>query len=300
MENLKIRVTPVESEEAQKLLFELGYKWRGLQNPKAIYMLTLDEFYIIAYIKTWDMQISGFFENSSSLMDFREITLPQLRDMVVLHRNDVNDATHENSMYKYFKACDDWYYFDLGCTDKWQKSTGAKPEYYEKLKPIEKTMKEFLNTKTFMVRQSDENGNIAFGSDYADWIEIPEGAEKATQCGKYLIFWKNNIESFSRLDGDTDWTSGGDNMPFDEYFIVQSDVSIVWDRKKPDAAVSLNNIVKTAEAHREHNLSNELNDLCAEFGCLPGVDRMAWLRGQLRIAKTVRILGAELTSQCNW
>lgn len=132
------------------------------------------------------------------------------------------------------------------------------------------------------------------------WIRVPSGAEKATLCGRYLIFWKNNIESFSKLDGDTDWTSGGDNMPFDEYMLVQSDVSVVWQRYQHSAVASLNDIAKTAEIHREHNLSNELNDLCAEFGCPPGMDRMAWLRGQLRIAKTVRILGAELTSQCNW
>lgn len=45
---------------------------------------------------------------------------------------------------------------------------------------------------------------------------------------------------------------------------------------------TLNNIAKTTEIHREHNLSNELNDLCAEFGCLPGQNRIDWLRDHLR------------------
>ena len=268
-------------------------------------------------------------------------------------------------------------------------------------------MREFLNTKTFAVTQSDAKGNIAFGFDFADWMEIPEGAEKATQCGEYLIFWKNNTESFSKLDGDTDWTSSGDNMPFDEYMIVQSDVSIVWEREQPDAvaspneiakkeyllptdqgyelclceegmtihkswievpegaevavlfepamvsnrsgelffwkdngdthyvysersevlrptgwysckdnqlttideflrswkgdcrvvwrreqsAASPNDIAKTAEVHREHNLFNELNDLCAEFGCPPGMDRLAWLKDQLDISQGRVTLG---------
>lgn len=57
-------------------------------------------------------------------------------------------------------------------------------------------------------------------------------------------------------------------------------------RKQPDAVASPNNIARTAEDHREHNLANELNDLCAEFGCPPGADRMDWLRKQLRKAQS--------------
>lgn len=85
-----------------------------------------------------------------------------------------------------------------------------------------------------------------------------------------------------------------------------------------DAVASPNDIAKTAEVHRqavkaiestdgsslfvgqmayrnaktnadklnEHNLSNKLNDLCAEFGCPPGADRMGWMRKQLRKAQS--------------
>lgn len=52
-----------------------------------------------------------------------------------------------------------------------------------------------------------------------------------------------------------------------------------------DAVDSPNDIARTAEVHREHNLSNELNDLCAEFGCPPGMDRFAWLKDQLDISQ---------------
>ena len=58
---------------------------------------------------------------------------------------------------------------------------------------------------------------------------------------------------------------------------------IVWKRNQP--TTPLNDIARTAEDHREHNLSNELNDLCAEFGCPPGMDRFAWLKDQLDISQ---------------
>lgn len=65
-----------------------------------------------------------------------KITIDQLHDMVVLKRNDVGDATHENLMYPYVKLTDGWYYFDKGETNKWLKSTGGKQEYFDKLKLI--------------------------------------------------------------------------------------------------------------------------------------------------------------------
>ena len=61
-------------------------------------------------------------------------------------------------------------------------------------------------------------------------IEIPEGAEKATLCNDYLIFWKNEVESSSEKDGDESWASGGDNMSFSEYMIEHDDISLVWQR----------------------------------------------------------------------
>lgn len=64
---------------------------------------------------------------------------------------------------------------------------------------------------------------------------------------------------------------------------------IVWKRNQP--TTSPNNIARTAEDHREHNLSNELNDLCAEFGCPPGMDRFAWLKDQLDISQGRVTLG---------
>lgn len=272
-------------------------------------------------------------------------------------------------------------------------------------------MREFLNTKTFAVRQSDENGNIAFGNDHADWIEIPEDAETATHSnalhGEHILFWKEVYKKYlgtfdfcfnPKLGGD--WFRGGDSL--NEYIESKSyQGKIIWQREQPDAAASpneiakkeyllpkdqgyelclceegmtihkswievpegaevavlfepamvsnrsgelffwkdngnthyiysersecqrptgwysckgnqittldeflqawagqcrivwkreqpttsLNNIARTAEDHREHNLSNEINDLCAEFGCPPGMDRFAWLKDQLDISQ---------------
>jgi hypothetical protein len=88
MNNYKIKLNnEAESREAQDLFEQLGFKWSG------------------DYPENGDWYSHIYAENSyccylspyvwSGLADtFKELTLTQLRDLVVLHRNDVNDATH--------------------------------------------------------------------------------------------------------------------------------------------------------------------------------------------------------------
>lgn len=184
MRNLKIKLNnEAEAEEVKRLAVKAGYKLDALFGRK-----WSAEF---CYLVLCENMSAGFANEIMADGD-KPLSIGELRDMVVLKRNDVSDATHESSIYKYFKACDDWYYFDLGCTDKWQKSSGAKPEYYEKLKTIEKKeMKEYLmpsRNYEYILTDARE----ALEPHAEDWIEIPEGANIAVlSLNGFIVFYKD-------------------------------------------------------------------------------------------------------------
>lgn len=95
--NYKIRVNnEAESKEAQELLFELGYYWAYRSIGKKFFYEERDIFLFanvdgVISTCTGGIENTDFFNSNSA----KEITLPQLRDIVVLHRNDVKDATHK-------------------------------------------------------------------------------------------------------------------------------------------------------------------------------------------------------------
>ena len=85
--NYKIRVTPETSAEVQELFFALGCSWTSGKDIK--------NFYDIDFLIT-DGTLLYYRSDKDPIpkVGIQEITLPQLRDMVVLKRNDVSDATH--------------------------------------------------------------------------------------------------------------------------------------------------------------------------------------------------------------
>lgn len=108
MDNYKIKVKDeAESKEAQELFFQLGYKI---------------ECFVPAGFPRWlattnqgeDCWYSTGFDLVSELGGFKELTLPQLRDLVVLKRNDINDA---NCIDKKREA---WYLASDGTYYAWQ------------------------------------------------------------------------------------------------------------------------------------------------------------------------------------
>ncbi|MGK7779504.1 hypothetical protein ACSRDO_19455, partial [Acinetobacter baumannii] len=94
MDNYKIKVKDeAESKEAQELFVKLGFEKTGF---------SCDEF--PCYLATWEGGFSDYVLDSLSVSrERKELTLPQLRDLVVLKRGDVKDATHrdkqQNSIY---------------------------------------------------------------------------------------------------------------------------------------------------------------------------------------------------------
>ena len=163
MNNMKIKVnTESESREVQELFFELGYNWF-----KKGYM----------EVKTPETIMS--FENGAlstgirGSINHKEITLPELRDLVVLKRNDVGDASHINcnGQYMYEASSGDWYLYH---NNAW-KSDGVDID--DMPKPIEKPMKEYLRKNSNGTHSYIGTVRPEHVSDFM--IEIPKWANFA-------------------------------------------------------------------------------------------------------------------------
>ena len=189
MENLKIRVNSEdESKEIQINLEQLGFK-------KFIWGIFVHNSYFIFANRNYYSRDN--IENFSEC-DYKEITLPELRDLVVLKRNDVGDATHEDKNdpeFKYRLIDNHWYVITEG-NPAWRKDSIDLNEAPLFIKPIEKPMKEYL--------RKNSNGTYSYigtvrpehVSDFM--IEIPKGATAARLCDD-VEFYKNDFGMFFSL-----------------------------------------------------------------------------------------------------
>ncbi|MDE4038798.1 hypothetical protein [Acinetobacter pittii] len=122
MDNYKIKVKDeAESKEAQELFEQLGFKWTGdhLENGdwySHLYAENSTCCYLSPYV--W----GGLGDR------FKELTLPQLRDLVVLKRNDPADGNYSlfiSSSQGYlnlYKTSDDVFYVFCSRLKIWDKS----------------------------------------------------------------------------------------------------------------------------------------------------------------------------------
>ncbi|WP_334412854.1 hypothetical protein [Acinetobacter pittii] len=113
MDNYKIKVKDeAESKEAQELFFELGYEWRDSKRD----ITNLDVVFI--YAKD-GVLTAGFNDHNFAEAGHKELTLPQLRDLVVLKRNRMDDQNHvrhgcvayldsDGNTYTYDKQLECW------------------------------------------------------------------------------------------------------------------------------------------------------------------------------------------------
>ena len=167
MSNYKIRVnSEYESKEAQQLFFELGYE-KGVCSTGGYPAL------IIATPES-RFQKTPYSSRATSLnheahSQYKEITIPELRDLVVLKRNDVGDATHTDGYCSFYVGKDKNYFFS-SCVKAWRGTW----KNVDILKPIEKPMKEYL--------RKNSNGTYSYIGTVRpehvsdSMIEIPEGA----------------------------------------------------------------------------------------------------------------------------
>ncbi len=121
MDNYKIKVKDeTESKEAQELFFELGYSWQGCGK---YYNRIGNYAFITAYPDEMLLRMGWGGDTD------KELTLPQLRDLVVLKRNDVKDATHRDKLDEsIYLTSDKVIYYWQG---EWCKSAINKSNDYE-------------------------------------------------------------------------------------------------------------------------------------------------------------------------
>ena len=184
MGNLKIRVnSEVENKEVQGAFKILGGSWSKHVNADHY---DKEFLYLTNGVIEYDDLLSEFL----SVDECKEITLPELRDLVVLKRNDVGDATHiDQYRGKWFCANGVWYFYTG--KNKWDESLSGLMNHYD-LKPItkEEGMKEYLNKETYTYVKTHD-----LVSKDSNWIEIPEGAEIYIDLGfRNHSFYKDNFK----------------------------------------------------------------------------------------------------------
>ena len=155
MGNLRVAVdNAADQTEARNIMISLGYL------PKEITCISGGDLGFV---------VNAHNENGAT---YKEITLPELRDLVVLKRNDVGDATHVDQYGdKWIFVSGIWYFYSG--KNKWDQTLANLMSRYE-LKPIEKKemkAKEYLNKETYAYVKTHD-----LVSKDSNWIEIPEWA----------------------------------------------------------------------------------------------------------------------------
>lgn len=130
MDNYKIKVNDeAESKEAQELFVKLGFEKTEF---------SCDEF--PCYLATWEGGFSDYVLDSLNISrERKELTLPQLRDLVVLKRNDVKDATHRDKRDESIYLTSDkviYYWYGEWCKSAINKSNDYEDYIANSLTPI--------------------------------------------------------------------------------------------------------------------------------------------------------------------
>lgn len=223
MEDLKIRVTTAqESKEAQELAVKAGYELDTMfgQRWNSEY----------SYLALCGDMSAGFATNGMVKND-KEITIPQLRDLVVLKRNDPKDATHsadgESGLAVMLSGV--WYGYNFN-EKKWELWVDDDEYQLKDLKQIEKEMKEYLDKDYVLrqVKQTGGNNRVPSG-----WIEVPEGAEIFTEHERWDCFYKKGEDSLEFFDNNQ-WEVGGYDTVNYENEMNRLGRIVVWQRESPN------------------------------------------------------------------
>lgn len=176
MDNYKIKVKDeAESKEAQELFLELGGQWKDSGKVILEYDPSMPFFYLDGEILHKGSSIHNY-----QVCDRKELTLPQLQDLVVLKRNDVKDATHRDKRDEsIYLTSDKVIYYWQG---EWCKSAINKSNDYENyiansLTPIAKPQAPALISGADALRAlADGNGVDVHESTYKNevWFNLKD------------------------------------------------------------------------------------------------------------------------------
>ena len=221
MQNYKVEVqNHSEVTEAQDLFLKMGFR-KELCSYSGYPKLVI----------TGRDSIGGYSSGAEiGYLDADKITLQELRDMVVLKRNDVNDANYEAIGTNFYKGAN-WYEWDASI-GKWIEYVGSYTNLLDSVKPIKK---EEVKMKEYLVKNA-ETGDYFLTRNHSNFvgaIEIPEGANKYIQSIKYP-------ERFGFLRNGSFW----DNK-WIKHCDKRDDYIVLWQRE------SLNDKVASAEEYRQ-------------------------------------------------
>ena len=235
MENLKVKVSnEAESKEVQELFIKLGAA------------CDIEEI-TSRWVCLYDGQIT--FYDLLPNVDFKKITLQELRDTVVLKRSDPKDANvyqdgDISCLYDlYLTGNKELYFYHCGKKAWILSNLTHDKDYYELLKPIkEEVMKEYLfkyNDQYTLVELSKEDVE----SNPEQYIEVPDGADVAVypHFSKGISFFKNNFR-FAYSDSLGEWR---ETDYCSENLKHWKSWRVAWQRE------SLNDKIATAEVARQ-------------------------------------------------
>ena len=167
MDNYKIKVKDeAESKEAQELFFELGYEWRDSKRD----ITNLDVVFI--YAKD-GVLTAGFNDHNFAEAGHKELTLPQLRDLVVLKRNDVKDATHRDKRDETIYLTSDmviYYWQGEWCKSAINKSNDHENYIANSLTPIAQPQDPALISGADVLRALADGKEVEFKHDTQGWV----------------------------------------------------------------------------------------------------------------------------------
>ncbi|HDK9102413.1 TPA: hypothetical protein PVN69_001178 [Acinetobacter baumannii] len=170
MDNYKIINT--HTNEIIKALNDLGYVWTPKKFDEQDCLLKAH--WILAKEKGGIAYSSG--THIDSPLAFKELTLPQLRDLVVLKRNDVKDATHRDKQDEsIYLTSDKVIYYWQG---EWCKSAINKSNDYENyiansLTPITQPQDPALISGADVLRALADGKEVeGFSEENEEWIPI--------------------------------------------------------------------------------------------------------------------------------
>ena len=237
MENLKIKVDKKSDVDlVVGMLVELGFELESSNVVRVGMVGTFENHIYSDYLSHFD----GFDYTG------KEITIDQLRDMVVLKRNDSGDATHTDQ--------DNWKWYIGEKSYCWERVGGNPMMWVEEstdhadLKPIkEKTMKEYLdpdNEYALILADDDTKSD--------QWIEVPEGA---------AVYGRN------KLSGMREFYRNGKSIHIDRWSNgkwIESDYHVgnidnIWCRKMQDKLDEL-------KSSQKEKPQEKCADICGDVG----------------------------------
>lgn len=269
MNDYKIKVNnEAESKEAQELFFELGYEWRTCGKKINLWFKTNN--HDLCTERGFICATEFFNENAG-----KEITLPQLRDIVVLKRNKIEDATHEcmgdkflvqeNRRYEWtfsgwatsgiamskLKPISEQQMASHNIEKQAEQGLNFSDEHMLKVKATQEQQELKANPKLFL-DPTQNYAEIEWDGSFMKqnhWVEVPDGAEVAVKPKSgHVVYFFNGKSYFSDIFTPSKWVS----LQCDyKGYMDDIDSDVVWQRTQDEPFLTPESVVE-----REVNSKN--------------------------------------------